>query len=91
MTAPAAGYGEVMGIYHSDLQAAVDATSVAKDAHQVDDLETYLRQQLAERDVETSDDEWIRRTAERIEADPNYMIEDQPSDFTDERPDTATA
>lgn len=77
-----------MGRHNSDLQAAVDATSVAKDAHQTDDLEASLRAELAERDIETSDDAWIARTAERIDADPNYMIEDEPSDFESERPPT---
>lgn len=71
-----------MGRHNSDLQAAVDATSVAKDAKETDDLAGYLREQLADRDIETTDDAWIQRTVERIEADPNYMIEDEPSDFT---------
>jgi hypothetical protein len=70
-----------MGTHNSDLQAAVDATSVAKDSKETDDLAGYLREQLAERDIETTDDDWIRRTVERIEGDPNYMIEDEPSDF----------
>lgn len=70
-----------MGRHNSDLQAAVDATSVAKDAKETDDLAGYLREQLADRDIETTDEAWIRRTVERIEADPNYMIEDEPSDF----------
>jgi hypothetical protein len=70
-----------MGSHNSDLQAAVDATSVAKDAHETDDLAGYLREQLAERDIETADDAWIDRTVERIEVDRNYMIEDEPSDF----------
>ncbi len=76
-----------MARHNSDLQAAVDATSVAKDAGETDDLETYLREQLGERDIETSDDDWVRRTVERIRADRNYMIEDEPSDFDAERPD----
>jgi hypothetical protein len=70
-----------MASHNSDLQAAVDATSVAKDARETDDLAAYLREQLAERDIETTDDDWIRRTVERIDADRNYMIEDEPSDF----------
>lgn len=70
-----------MGTHNSDLQAAVDATSVAKDAKETDDLAGYLREQLAERDIETTDDDWVRRTVERIEANPDYMIEDEPSDF----------
>jgi hypothetical protein len=70
-----------MATHNSDLQAAVDATSVAKDAKETDDLAGYLREQLSERDIETTDEDWIRRTVERIEANPNYMIEDEPSDF----------
>jgi hypothetical protein len=70
-----------MAVYDKDLQAAVDATSVAKDAGETDDLATYLREQLAEREVETSDEEWIHRTVAKIHDDPNYMIEDEPSDF----------
>ena len=75
-----------MGSHNSDLQAAVDATSVAKDAHETDDLAAYLREQLAEREIETGDDDWIRRTVERIGADRDYMIEDEPSDFDGGRP-----
>jgi hypothetical protein len=70
-----------MARHNSDLQAAVDATSVAKDAKETEDLAGYLREQLAERDIETTDDAWIRRTVERIEGDPDYMVEDEPSDF----------
>ncbi len=70
-----------MATYNSDLQAAVDATSVAKDAGESDDLVGYLREQLAEREIETSDEDWLRRTVAAIEKDPNYMIEDEPSDF----------
>ena len=75
-----------MARHNSDLQAAVDATSVALDAHQTDDPAGYLREQLGDRDIETSDEAWISRTVERIRADPNYMIEDEPSDFDAERP-----
>ena len=70
-----------MATYNSDLQAAVDATSVAKDAGQSDDLVGYLREQLAEREIETGDEDWLRRTVAAIESNPNYMIEDEPSDF----------
>ncbi|MEI5672986.1 MULTISPECIES: hypothetical protein [Nocardioides] len=70
-----------MAVYDSDLQAAVDATSVAKDARATEDLVGYLRDQLAEREIETSDEEWLQRTVAAIEADPNYMIEDEPSDY----------
>jgi hypothetical protein len=73
-----------MAVYNSDLQAAVDATSVAKDARHATDLVAYLREQLAEREIETSDEDWIRRTVAAIEANPNYMIEDEPSDFEPE-------
>ncbi|HTW15697.1 MAG TPA: hypothetical protein VMF51_11240 [Nocardioides sp.] len=70
-----------MAVYDSDLQAAVDATSVAKDAGETDDLIGYLREQLAAREIETSDEDWLRRTVAAIEANPNYMIEDEPSDY----------
>ena len=80
-----------MARYNRDLQAAVDATSVAKDAHTTTDLLGYLRDQLAERDIETSDEDWLRRTVEAIEADPNYMVADAPADFESQRPDQDTA
>jgi hypothetical protein len=70
-----------MARHNSDLQAAVDATSVAKDAHETDDLAGYLREQLAERDIETTDDAWVQRMVERVEADRNFMIDSEPSDF----------
>jgi hypothetical protein len=70
-----------MAVYDSDLQAAVDATSVAKDTGDADDLVGYLRDQLAEREIETTDEDWLRRTVAAIEADPNYMIESEPSDY----------
>ena len=73
-----------MARHNSDLQAAVDATSVALDAHETDDPEGYLRERLGERGVETDDAAWITRTVERIRADANYMIEDEPSDFDPE-------
>ena len=74
-----------MGRHNSDLQAAVDATSVAKDARETDDLAGYLREQLAERDIETSDEAWVARMIEGIEGDPNYLIETEPSDFDPDR------
>ena len=46
-----------MATYDADLQAVVDATSIAQDAGETD-LETYLRSQLTQRDIETADDEW---------------------------------
>lgn len=71
-------------VYDSDLQAAVDATSVAKDAGRTD-LLTYLRQQLAGREIETADDEWLQRMIEGINGDPNYMIDSEPSDYHPQR------
>ena len=70
-----------MSRYNSDLQAAVDATSVAKDARTTTDLVGYLREQLAEREIETSDEDWLQRMVAGIEADPDYMIDSEPSDF----------
>lgn len=70
-----------MAVYDSDLQAAVDATSIAKDTGETDDLTGYLRDQLAAREIETTDEDWLRRTVAAIRADPNYMIEDEPSDY----------
>jgi hypothetical protein len=67
-------------VYDSNLQAAVDATSVAKDTGETD-LLAYLRQQLAERDIETADEAWLERMLEGIRADPNYMIESEPDDY----------
>ena len=74
-----------MGRHNSDLQAAVDATSVAKDANETDDLAGYLREQLAERDIETTDDAWVARMVEGIGRDRNYLIESEPSDFDADR------
>ncbi|HEX6148571.1 hypothetical protein [Nocardioides sp.] len=70
-----------MATYDRDLQAAVDATSVAHDAGTAEDLESYLRQQLAEREIETNDDAWLTYVVEQIRADPNYMIDREPEDF----------
>ncbi len=67
-------------VYDSDLQAAVDATSVAKDSGETD-LVAYLREQLAERDIETADDGWLQRMVEGINGDPNYMIDAEPKDY----------
>ena len=75
-----------MGRHNSDLQAAVDATSIAKDAKETDDLAAYLREQLAERDIETADDAWVARMVEGIEGNRNYLIESEPDDFDAERP-----
>ncbi|GAW48115.1 MULTISPECIES: hypothetical protein [unclassified Nocardioides] len=73
-----------MARHNSDLQAAVDATSVAKDSHETEDLAGYLREQLAERDIETTDDAWVQRMVEKIKADRNFMIDSEPSDFESE-------
>ena len=75
-----------MATYDRDLQAAVDATSVANDAGTTEDLQAYLRQQLSERDIETTDDAWLAYIVEQIHADPNYMVDREPEDF--ERPPT---
>lgn len=69
-----------MAVHDSDLQAAVDSTSLAKDTGETELVE-YLRQQLAERDIETSDQEWLERMVEGIRGDPNYMIESEPNDY----------
>lgn len=74
-----------MASYDADLQASVDATSVAKDAGTDVDLVQYLRDQLAEREIETSDDAWLERMIEGINGDRNYLIESEPSDFTPRR------
>ena len=79
-----------MGRHNSDLQAAVDATSIAKDAKETDDLAGYLREQLAERDIETTDDAWVARMVEGIEGNRNYLIESEPDDFDAERPAPAS-
>ena len=74
-----------MGTHDSDLQAAVDATSVAKDAGVGEDLITYLREQLAEREIETSDEAWLERMVEGIRNNPNYLIESEPEDYQRDR------
>ena len=72
-----------MGTYNADLQAAVDSTSVAKDAGVAaeGELVDVLRQQLAERDIETADEAWLQRMVDGIKADRNYMIDSEPDDF----------
>ena len=75
-----------MASYDQDLQAAVDATSVAHDAGTEDDLVSYLRQQLAEREIETTDDAWLEYTVEQIRNDRNYMIDGEPEDFEPRHP-----
>ena len=41
----------------------------------------YLRQQLSEREIETTDDAWLAHVVEQIKADPNFMIDREPEDF----------
>lgn len=74
-----------MATYDADLQAAVDATSVAHDAGTEDDLVRYLVDQLAEREISTDDREWLERMVAGVKADPNYMIESEPRDFVPRR------
>lgn len=74
-----------MSSHDADLQAAVDATSVVHDTGEQDDLIAALRDALAERDVETSDEAWLQRTVEGIRADRNYVIDSEPSDFVARR------
>ncbi len=71
-----------MGTYNADLQAAVDSTGVALAAGQDDDLVQYLRDQLAERDIETEDEEWLERMVEGVRNHRDYLIESEPNDFT---------
>ncbi len=70
-----------MAEYDSNLQRAVDATSVAKDAGETD-LAAYLRDQLSELEIETDDDAWVQQVLAGIDRDPNYMIESEPQDYT---------
>lgn len=74
-----------MSTHDADLQAAVDSTSVALVAGEADDLKDYLRQQLAEREIETQDEAWLDRMIEGIKGDPNYLIESEPDDYEPER------
>jgi hypothetical protein len=74
-----------MATYDANLQAAVDATSIAKSMGETDDLVEFLREQLHERDIETKDEAWLKHTVEKIHEDTNYMIDSEPSDY--ERPE----
>ncbi len=71
-----------MSLHDADLQAAVDATSVAHDTDTDTDLMAYLREQLAERDIETADDAWLEQAVEGIRSDRNYMVASEPDDYT---------
>ncbi len=73
-----------MASYDADLQAAVDSTSVAHDAGVTEDLVGYLREMLAEREIETTDDAWLQRMVEGIKGDRNYMIDSEPNDYDSE-------
>lgn len=77
-----------MATYDADLQAAVDSTGVALLAGQADDLVQCLRDQLAEREIETDDDEWLQRQADGLRNDPEWMVDGEPSDFASPRRDT---
>ena len=74
-----------MATYDADLQAAVDATSVAHDAGSEDDLVKYLVDQLAEREITTDDREWLERMVAGVKADRDYMIDSEPQDFVPRR------
>jgi hypothetical protein len=74
-----------MDSHDADLQAAVDATSVAHDTGQEQDLVQYLRDQLAEREIETEDTDWLERMVEGVKNDRNYLIQSEPSDFVARR------
>lgn len=74
-----------MARYDSDLQAAVDSTGVAIAAGETEDLVQYLRDQLAERNIETSDDDWLERQVDGLRNDRDHMIDSEPSDFTSDK------
>lgn len=74
-----------MDHHDADLQAAVDSTSVAHDMGATDDLVQFLREQLAERDIETSDEEWLARQVANLKADRNYLVDSEPADYTPHR------
>jgi hypothetical protein len=74
-----------MDQHDADLQAAVDSTSVAHDMGTTDDLVQYLRDQLAERDIETADEAWLERQVANIKADRNYLVDSDPDDYTPHR------
>ncbi|GAA1996867.1 MULTISPECIES: hypothetical protein [Nocardioides] len=76
-----------MATYDADLQAAVDSTSVAYATGQTELLD-YLRGELAQRDIETSDEDWLHRMVEGIKADRGFMIDSEPSDYERPRRDT---
>jgi hypothetical protein len=73
-----------MATYDADLQAAVDATGVALEAGEGVDLVDYLREQLAQREIETDDHEWLERMVAGVRENRNYMIDSEPSDYSKE-------
>jgi hypothetical protein len=73
-----------MATYDADLQAAVDATGVALEAGEDVDLVDYLREQLAQREIETDDQEWLERMVAGVREDRNFMIDSEPSDYSRE-------
>lgn len=84
MKAAAGGNCRTMATYNHDIQAAVDATSVAMDAGAVPDAVALLRDELAKREIETRDEGWLTATVEAIRGDPNVMVADGPQDFDPE-------
>lgn len=74
-----------MARHDADLQQAVDASSAALDAGSEDDLVQILRDQLAERGIETGDTRWLEQTADGIRSDRNYMVESEPEDYVPHR------
>ncbi|GAB2882070.1 hypothetical protein [Nocardioides pacificus] len=64
------------------VQAAVDATSIFRDQGHSDTTELVkrLRDELAQRDIQTEDQGWLEKTVDHILADPNFMTDDSPSD-----------
>ena len=78
-----------MSVHDSDLQAAVDSTSVAKDTGETD-LVQYLRDQLAERDIETNDEAWLNLHGREDQGRPELHDRvSEPDDYDPERPEQA--
>ena len=67
------------GPVDADVQAAVDATSIMNDYGERD-LVDILREQLAERGIDDPDEDWLTTTVEKIRADRNLMVDDDPRD-----------
>jgi glucose-1-phosphate adenylyltransferase len=75
------GRGAGVGSDDADLDDSDDIVLLGDDAGTTEDLMSCLRQQLAEREIETADDAWLEHTVERIRHDRNYMIDGEPDDF----------